>query len=62
MNSPRDYQTPRRIDLVHRGHAVVHEHRATGSSSPNPGTSALAVLARDRRQFFTGGGDGTIRI
>ena len=50
------------MDLAHRGHSVVHEHPVTRTSSLNPGVSALAVLDKDRRQFLTGGGDGSIRI
>lgn len=40
----------------------MHEHRVGRTSSLNPGVSALAVLDKDRRQFLTGGGDGSIRI
>lgn len=53
---------PRRVDLQHRGHTVVHEHRLGGPSSPNPGIFSLATTFNQRRKFFTGGGDGSIRL
>lgn len=54
---------PRHVDLTHRGHTTVVEHH-TGTSSPNPGISALAAMPADgrSRRFLSGGGDGTVRL
>lgn len=56
-------QRPYRVDLKHRGHTTVHEHRCAGPSSPNPGISSLATISVEPyRRFLTGGGDGTVRM
>ena len=58
-------QRPYRVDLVHKGHTTVIEHRHAGTSSPNPGISVLAPLpaaAGGQRRFLSGGHDGTVRM
>ncbi|GJE84667.1 hypothetical protein PsYK624_007430 [Phanerochaete sordida] len=57
-------ERPRHVDVPHRGHTTVVEH-ASGTSSQNPGISALAALPADgggRRRFLSGGGDGSVRL
>ncbi|KAI0092792.1 hypothetical protein BDY19DRAFT_507415 [Irpex rosettiformis] len=57
-----DEDHSRHVDLAHRGHSTVVEHKVKGTSSKNPGIYTLAALSHSTRQFLSGGGDGTIRL
>lgn len=53
---------PKRYDLAHKAHTVVHEHRHSGTSSRNRGISSMCAFDSVSHQFLSGGEDGTIHL
>ncbi|KAH9951765.1 hypothetical protein B0H21DRAFT_717413 [Amylocystis lapponica] len=53
-------EPPRRFNIRHRAHTIIHENRVTGSAHPYRGVSVLAPLSETR--FLSGGHDKTVHL
>ena len=53
---------PKRYDIEHRAHSIVHEPRGSGASSPNLGISSMCIFDSVSHRFLSGGMDGRVYL